>query len=133
LKGVDDLVSFRDFVKLVGMVFRERRWNMDRHIALQRDVCALGLIKYDFVGRFENLEEDAKHVVNRFGGKHFDIFSLGLNAHQTKSDKKLVETYDKETYEMVKKIYALDLEVPFNNISYTAPKPLYDRFESNEV
>ncbi|GJP62298.1 hypothetical protein CLOP_g19380 [Closterium sp. NIES-67] len=133
LKGVDDLVSFRDFVKLVGMVFRERRWNMDRHIALQRDVCALGLIKYDFVGRFENLEEDAKHVVNRFGGKHFDIFSLGLNAHQTKSDKKLVETYDKQTYEMVKKIYALDLEVPFNNISYTAPKPLYDRFESNEV
>ncbi|CAI5504359.1 unnamed protein product, partial [Closterium sp. Naga37s-1] len=95
LKGEDDLVSFHDFVKLVGVVFKERRWHMDRHIALQRDVCALGLIKYDFVGRFENLEKDAKYVVNRFGGDHLDIFNFGINAHQTRADEKLVKMYDK--------------------------------------
>ncbi|CAI7841186.1 unnamed protein product [Closterium sp. NIES-53] len=132
LKGEDDLVSFHDFVKLVGVVFKERRWHMDRHIALQRDVCALGLIKYDFVGRFENLEKDAKYVVNRFGGDHLDIFNFGINAHQTRADEKLVKMYDKETYERVKKIYALDLEIPFNNVTHAIPKPLFDRFESNE-
>ncbi|CAI5499237.1 unnamed protein product [Closterium sp. Naga37s-1] len=132
LKGEDDLVSFHDFVKLVGVVFKERRWNMDRHIALQRDVCALGLIKYDFMGRFENLEEDAKYVVNRFGGDHLDIFNFGVNAHQTRADEKLVQMYDKETYERVKKLYALDLEIPFNDVSHSIPKPLFDRFESNE-
>ncbi|CAI5980737.1 unnamed protein product [Closterium sp. NIES-64] len=116
VKKEDDLVSFHDFVKLVGLVFKERRWHMDRHIALQRDVCALGLIKYDFVGRFESLEEDAKYVVNRFGGDHLDIFNFGVNAHQTRADEKLVKMYDKETYERVKKLYALDLEIPFNNL-----------------
>ncbi|CAI5481556.1 unnamed protein product [Closterium sp. Yama58-4] len=128
----DDLVSFHDFVKLVGVVFKERRWHMDRHIGLQRDVCALGHIKYDFVGRFESLEEDAKYVVNRFGGDHLDIFNFGVNAHQTRSDEKLVKMYDKETYERVKKIYALDLEIPFNNISHAIPTPLFERFESNQ-
>ncbi|CAI5504771.1 unnamed protein product, partial [Closterium sp. Naga37s-1] len=133
VKKEDDLVSFHDFVKLVGLVFKERRWHMDRHIALQRDVCALGLIKYDFVGRFESLEEDAKYVVNRFGGDHLDIFNFGVNAHQTRADEKLVKMYDKETYERVKKLYALDLEIPFNNVSHTIPKPLFDRFEQMKI
>ncbi|CAI5504381.1 unnamed protein product, partial [Closterium sp. Naga37s-1] len=95
LKGEDDLVSFPDFMRLVALMKNNFRWKMDRHVAPQVDVCFMQMIKYDFVGRFENLEEDAKYVVNRFGGDHLDIFNFGVNAHQTRADTKLVKKYTK--------------------------------------
>ncbi|CAI7920476.1 unnamed protein product, partial [Closterium sp. NIES-54] len=95
LKGEDDLVSFPDFMRLVALMKKNFRWKMDRHVAPQVDVCFMQMIKYDFVGRFENLEEDAKYVVNRFGGDHLDIFNFGVNAHQTRADTKLVKKYTK--------------------------------------
>ncbi|CAI7834837.1 unnamed protein product [Closterium sp. NIES-53] len=130
VKGKDDLVSFPDFVKLVAKLMQNHRWRMDRHIASQSDICFMDKIKYDFVGRFENLEEDAKYVVNRFGGDHLDIFNFGVNAHQTRADKKLAKKYDKETYELVKRVFARDLHIPLNNITQQAPSVLVDMFET---
>ncbi|CAI5466488.1 unnamed protein product [Closterium sp. Yama58-4] len=130
VKGRDDLVSFPDFVKLVAKLMHNHRWRMDRHIASQSDICFMDKIKYDFVGRFENLEEDAKYVVNRFGGDHLDIFNFGVNAHQTRADTKLAKKYDKETYELVKRVFARDLHIPLNNITQQAPSVLVDMFET---
>ncbi|GJP86035.1 hypothetical protein CLOP_g16102 [Closterium sp. NIES-67] len=129
LKDEDDLVSFPDFMRLVAMLKKNYRWKMDRHIAPQVDVCFMQMIKYDFVGRFENLEEDAKYVVNRFGGDHLDIFNFGVNAHQTKADSKLVKKYTKDAYELVKEVYAQDFFIPLNNITQTAPPVLSQIFE----
>ncbi|CAI5499235.1 unnamed protein product [Closterium sp. Naga37s-1] len=130
VKGKDDLVSFPDFVKLVAKLMQNHRWRMDRHIASQSDICFMDKIKYDFVGRFENLEEDAKYVVNRFGGDHLDIFNFGVNAHQTRADEKLAKKYDKETYELVKRVFARDLHIPLNNITQQAPSVLVAMFET---
>ncbi|CAI5504382.1 unnamed protein product [Closterium sp. Naga37s-1] len=130
VKGKDDLVSFPDFVKLVAKLMQNHRWRMDRHIASQSDICFMDKIKYDFVGRFENLEEDAKYVVNRFGGDHLDIFNFGVNAHQTRADEKLAKKYDKETYELVKRVFARDLHIPLNNITQQAPSVLVEMFET---
>ncbi|CAI5481554.1 unnamed protein product [Closterium sp. Yama58-4] len=130
VKGKDDLVSFPDFVKLVAKLMQNHRWHMDRHIASQSDICFMDKIKYDFVGRFESLEEDAKYVVNRFGGDHLDIFNFGVNAHQTRADTKLAKKYDKETYELVKRVFARDLHIPLNNITQQAPSVLVDMFET---
>ncbi|CAI5938846.1 unnamed protein product [Closterium sp. NIES-65] len=129
LKGEDDLVSFPDFMRLVALMKKNFRWKMDRHIAPQVDVCFMQMIKYDFVGRFENLEEDAKYVVNRFGGDHLDIFNFGVNAHQTRADTKLVKKYTKDAYELVKEVYAQDFFIPLNNITQTAPPVLSQIFE----
>ncbi|CAI7798477.1 unnamed protein product [Closterium sp. NIES-54] len=129
LKGEDDLVSFPDFMRLVALMKKNFRWKMDRHVAPQVDVCFMQMIKYDFVGRFENLEEDAKYVVNRFGGDHLDIFNFGVNAHQTRADTKLVKKYTKDAYELVKEVYAQDFFIPLNNITQTAPSVLSQIFE----
>ncbi|CAI5481553.1 unnamed protein product [Closterium sp. Yama58-4] len=129
LKDEDDLVSFPDFMRLVALMKKNFRWKMDRHIAPQVDVCFMQMIKYDFVGRFESLEEDAKYVVNRFGGDHLDIFNFGVNAHQTRADTKLVKKYTKEAYELVKEVYAQDFFIPLNNITQTAPPVLSQIFE----
>ncbi|CAI5983777.1 unnamed protein product [Closterium sp. NIES-65] len=129
LKGEDDLVSFPDFMRLVALMKKNFRWKMDRHIAPQVDVCFMQMIKYDFVGRFESLEEDAKYVVNRFGGDHLDIFNFGVNAHQTRADTKLVKKYTKDAYELVKEVYAQDFFIPLNNITQTAPPVLSQIFE----
>ncbi|GJP33706.1 hypothetical protein CLOM_g18228 [Closterium sp. NIES-68] len=132
VKDTKGLVTFPNFVKLVGELMKRHRWRMDRHIASQSDICFMDKIKYDFVGRFENLEEDAKYVVNRFGGDHLDIFNFGVNAHFTNADSKLAKKYDKETYELVKKIFARDLHIPLNNITQAAPVVLVDMFEKKQ-
>ncbi|CAI7920566.1 unnamed protein product [Closterium sp. NIES-54] len=95
VKDSTGLVSFPDFVRLVGKLLASHRADMDRHLAPQEDICALGSIKYDFVGRFERLEEDVKTVVDRFGGEHLDVFRFGKGAHFTDTDRRLTKLYDK--------------------------------------
>ncbi|CAI5481047.1 unnamed protein product [Closterium sp. Yama58-4] len=126
VKDSTGLVSFPDFVRLVGKLLASHRADMDRHLAPQEDICALSSIKYDFVGRFEHLEEDVKTVVDRFGGEHLDVFRFGKGAHFTDTDRRLAKLYDKDTYERVKKIYAMDFYIAMNNITHETPRALYE-------
>ncbi|CAI5978444.1 unnamed protein product [Closterium sp. NIES-64] len=50
--------------------------------------------------------------------------------HVTNAASKLLELYDKETYERVKRIYWVDLSIPLNNITADIPRVLRDKFET---
>ncbi|GJP43484.1 hypothetical protein CLOM_g2938 [Closterium sp. NIES-68] len=131
VKDSQGLVTFPDFVRLVGKLLASHRADMDRHLAPQEDICALGAMKYDFVGRFERMEEDVKVVVDKFGGKHLDVFKFGKGAHFTDTDRRLAKLYDKDTYERVKKIYAMDFYIAMNNITHETPRALYEMYEND--
>lgn len=86
-------------------------------------------IKYDFVGKFENLQDDVKKVAARYGGQHVDVFNFGRNAHYTNATGRLAKVYDQDSYNAVKRIYAQDFYVGLNNITHETPEVLQRLFE----
>ncbi|GJP34520.1 hypothetical protein CLOM_g18958 [Closterium sp. NIES-68] len=123
--------TFPEFVRLVeyGMRF-DRRKNMDNHLAPQSLLCGLDRIKYDFVGRFENMEEDVKHIMRRLGREPGDAFDFGKKIHPTKSRDQMLKLYsDAATYFKVKSTYRSDMDEPFNGIHYDPPPELSEKFE----
>ena len=96
----------------------------------QADMCRLNDIKYDFVGRFEELEADAKVVMDRFGAPPLTAFSLGKSSRQTNSSDKILKHYDtKELYGKVKNTYGMDFAFPLNEIVYDAPHTIRELYE----
>ncbi|CAI5507297.1 unnamed protein product [Closterium sp. Naga37s-1] len=130
-------LSFPSFVRLVGRLMDHSRPLMDSRIAPQVDVCALSAIKYDVVGRVESLLDDARAVVDRVGGQggggqgaQVEIFEEDGTGKGADADASLARLYDKDTYEAVKSIYAMDFYVALNNITQPAPHVLHDLLES---
>ncbi|CAI5482475.1 unnamed protein product [Closterium sp. Yama58-4] len=117
---VTDLVSFPDFIRLLDHL-RRTRVKTDRHISRQVDICGLAHVQYDFVGRFEHLEEDVRRVTARFNDSHLDIFNFGKSVHATNSEAQLARLYDRDTVLTVSRIFKSDLNVPLNNITYDMP------------
>ncbi|CAI7786965.1 unnamed protein product [Closterium sp. NIES-53] len=115
-----DLVSFPDFIRLLDHL-RRTRVKTDRHISRQVDICGLAHVQYDFVGRFEHLEEDVRRVTARFNDSHLDIFNFGKSVHATNSEAQLARLYDRDTVLTVSRIFKSDLNVPLNNITYDMP------------
>ena len=94
-------------------------------------MCRLNDIKYDFVGRFEELEADAKVVMDRFGAPPLNAFSLGKSLRQTNSSDKILRHYDtKELYGKVKNMYGMDLAFPLKEVVYDAPDTIRELYEN---
>ena len=62
---------------------------------MQVTLCGLDQIKYNFIGKFENLQEDVLKVVARFNNSGLQLFKFGKSVHHTGSDKKVARVYDK--------------------------------------
>ena len=92
---------------------------------MQMDMCLLNHIKYDFVGRFENLDEDVKTIMGRIGAPPMTAFAVGGKANPTGANKKLL-TYinSKHMYDSVKRMYGMDMAAPLNGIVHEPPDVL---------
>ncbi|CAI5930038.1 unnamed protein product [Closterium sp. NIES-65] len=124
------LLSFEEFVRLLGDAWDEdRRWFLDEHIAPQNILCGLDRIRYDYVGRFESMDADVKALMHRFGRDPGDAFDFGKKIHPTKSRDQLLKLFNKETYDIVRRVYGMDMHAPLNNISYAPPEELRRIFE----
>ncbi|CAI5472574.1 unnamed protein product [Closterium sp. Yama58-4] len=125
------LLSFDEFVRLLGDAWDEdRRWFLDEHIAPQNILCGLDRIKYDYVGRFETMDADVKALMQRFGRDPGDAFDFGKKIHPTKSRDQMQHMFtNKETYDIVRRVYGMDMHAPLNNISYAPPEELWRIYE----
>ena len=96
-------------------------------------MCLLDHIKYDFVGRFENLNEDVKAIMNRIGAPPMTAFDVGGNLHPTRANEKLLTYINSSAiYEAVKRMYRMDMAAPLNGIVYEPPDVLRDLYEHGE-
>ncbi|GJP48622.1 hypothetical protein CLOM_g7913 [Closterium sp. NIES-68] len=131
---VGDLLSFEEFVRLLGDAWEEdRRWHLDEHIAPQNLLCGLDRIKYDYVGRFESMDRDVQALMERFGRNAGDAFDFGKKIHPTKSREQMQQMITrKATYDIIKRVYAMDMDTPLNNISYESPEELRKIYEVGE-
>eukprot|EP00475_Leptophrys_vorax_P043303 TRINITY_DN8291_c0_g1_i1.p3 TRINITY_DN8291_c0_g1~~TRINITY_DN8291_c0_g1_i1.p3 ORF type:complete len:230 (+),score=10.78 TRINITY_DN8291_c0_g1_i1:97-690(+) len=132
MAGTNDMATRVDFplaARMVEDVLRETGGNGDPHIATQSQLCGLHMIKYDFIGRFERLEDDVAAVVRHLNRSDVDprrVFRQGSAIHKTRAERRLRKAYDRATVAVVQRAYASDLRVPLNGIQYDLPDALQD-------
>eukprot|EP00475_Leptophrys_vorax_P010821 TRINITY_DN17391_c1_g2_i1.p1 TRINITY_DN17391_c1_g2~~TRINITY_DN17391_c1_g2_i1.p1 ORF type:complete len:342 (+),score=19.17 TRINITY_DN17391_c1_g2_i1:3-1028(+) len=123
-----DFIQFGDFMWLLKIMAQHRLSRMDPHAKPQINLCKLDRIRYDFIGRFENLDADVVKVMHQFGLEEKEAFSEGHGAHPTNAGDKLADLYDKRAYDALLEAYAPDFQIPLNNITYEAPLSLKERY-----
>lgn len=100
-------MSFQEFVRAVASIPAE---DADEHFRTQADYItnSSGRIAIDFVGRYENLEDDFAKVAREIGLPPQTTLHL-LQANPTRID--LMDYYTTETRALVEKRYAQDIEL----------------------
>ncbi|CAI5480603.1 unnamed protein product [Closterium sp. Yama58-4] len=113
-------ITFDEFVGYLGEAWEiESRFHLDVHIVPQTLLCVLDRIKYDFVGRFESMDEDVMTLMRRFGREPGDAFSFGKKLQKTKSRGRLSEAFaNKKTFDTVSHVYSLDVNNTLNHIVF---------------
>jgi len=99
--GLDE--NFKDFVKTR---FRKRGVKIDPHFHHQHpNIMFEGKVFVDFIGRFENLEEDWKIIAAKIG------CSPDLPHRNKGNHKPYKHYYDEECFEIVSQIYKDDIRL----------------------
>lgn len=120
-KSADNSVTFEKFVHYISTV----GFNEDDHWATYDSVCQPCVILYDFIGRFEDMSEEAPYILRQTGMDNVTTFP-SFHTHNTKS--KILEYYatiPKVKIVQLVKLYERDYEM-FN---YRFPGPLAQYLE----
>ncbi|CAI7793368.1 unnamed protein product [Closterium sp. NIES-54] len=125
-----DFIPFSTFMSFLRQRATRCVECMDPHVRPQIDLCKLDAIRYDFIGRFENLEEDVAKVMRHFGEEEKNPFHDAHWAHPTNASARLLELYDKSAYEDATITYNSEFSVPLNGLEYRPPQALADMFET---
>ncbi|CAI5519551.1 unnamed protein product [Closterium sp. Naga37s-1] len=134
-KQGNDSFSFGEFAWLLRLMREQRRARMESHVQPQIDACRFDKIRFDFVGRFENLAEDVGVVLQRLNRTVGDsgAFNISKDAHPTNAGSKLLELYDEQSYEEGSLLYSMDMDIPLNGIHFEPPPELMHKFGKLKV
>lgn len=92
----------KDFDTFVKYIERQNIRIADRHIRAQTALVPLNHV--DFIGRFENFEDDLKHVLNVLGMNDVEIPHKNPSFHEHYSTY-----YTEETKNIIARIYEDDI------------------------
>jgi len=109
---IEDLSQEVSFSEFVEVVCSQKSRDMNAHWKPQSAQVLLGVVNYQYVGKFENLNSDYSRVHDKlFGG---ECKKLGLSKNATGSDKLISNYYGSAELEAVYKRYYDD----FNGFEY---------------
>jgi hypothetical protein len=99
--------SLEDFLRRLddGMLYKDIHW------APQTSILPYSLDKYDFVGKFENIEEDLNHIMKEIFNESYEIRTV--NHHRTASMEMLKNLSIREI-SLIERLYEKD----FINFDY---------------
>lgn len=89
-----------------------------RHWTRYYDICHFCAIKYDFVGKIEDVAEDAEYILRDSGVSHLVQYPHFVKATD---NSKLIKYYSKIPMEKIEKIKAV-FQVDFDLFDYEIPK-----------
>jgi len=99
-------VSFKEFVQAVVSI---EPYHRDNHWRPQVEQLFLPMVHYDFLGRFERLDEDLGTALRRITGVRPGAVARDLS-YKTDAAAGIAEYYDDETADLVRMAYADDFE-----------------------
>lgn len=99
----DPPVSFEEFI---GVIRAQPATAMDPHWAPQTHLLLHGRMRYDFIGRFETLQNDMAKIMQRLAIPCEYYFHERRN--ETRSETLLAKFYNDETIAAVRDIFAAD-------------------------
>ncbi|MDJ0632812.1 MAG: sulfotransferase family protein [Xenococcaceae cyanobacterium MO_188.B29] len=123
-----DIKSNITFKQFVYAVSRQSEFEMDPHWRPQTTQLFRNLITYDFIGFFENFEQDLqealKHIaLNKDNKNHLsnrDTERINMKGRKTSANNKIESFYAPEIQSLVKDIYQND----FINFGYSFDLPV---------
>lgn len=98
--------SFTEFLECLqgGALYRNAHW------APQVSVLSLPVSEFDFIGRFENLDEDWSSVARQISGSS-DHGRLQVHGPSpTRASERLREYFDRDCVELVRRLFRSDFE-----------------------
>ncbi len=102
----DHHFSFEEFV---NSIIDQPVMYMDQHWRIQYFMTYQERIKYDFIGRFEQFEEDLKNVLIQVNIDP-DTYYSSVKPHQTKADLLIHQYYTKALLDKVYQKYQIDFK-----------------------
>lgn len=97
-------ISFREFLELVSS---QKSLDMDIHWRPQVDQTMIDIVKYDFIGRYENFSADVAHIIEEVSPNGFE-FDIPKPRNKTKAAQELESYFDADSKKLVQKIYGND-------------------------
>ena len=99
-------ISFKLFLETLASM--ETR-HLNPHFKPQVMQCYVPMIRYNFIGKFENFEADLIAVLEKLGSEKVSRTMIKtIRHHKTDAAKRLVDYYDSETKQLVREIYKRD-------------------------
>jgi hypothetical protein len=106
MSSADEDVSFSMFLRAIA---ETNPRHMEVHISPQYVQTMIDLVTYSYVGAFETLAEDTRHVAKRLWGK--DDAALGFKSpSRTDATSRLLEIYTDADIALVNRVYERDFE-----------------------
>lgn len=115
-KYLSNVNDFEDFV--VNYLRKEEIISFTHFIPQFDFLLVQEKLDIDFIGYFENLEEDYNHIKSKFGIDE-DVLLMKKNITKSRKIKSYHEYYNEKTKKIVAEIYAKDIELfgyDFDNI-----------------
>lgn len=97
-------ISFEEFIIFIcaqDFYFLDPHWSSQYYLSCQ------DLIKYDFIGKFENLEKDLYFVVNKLG-YNFEDFYNSYSPHKTHTSELENDFYTPKLRKMIQEKFEYD-------------------------
>lgn len=110
----EEKVSFKDFLKNL----KQGKLHSNLHWAPQTSIMLLPIKEFDFIGKFENLNQDLNFILSRItqSKSATPFINNDKNFHRkgppsTSASDKVKNYYDDECEELVKQLFALDFQI----------------------
>lgn len=105
---ITDLSQEVSFAQFVDVVCKQEPFDMNPHWNLQSDQILIDHIDYDFIGRFEKLDQDFEYIRSRLFGNEQP--GLTQSKNRTGSSASLADFYTGDLAEKVYKKFQCDFE-----------------------
>ena len=111
-------LTFEEFTRYIA---GKGASSWDHHWGLYDDICRPCKIKYDFIGHFENMDEEGPYILKKVGVDHL----VSGNFKPSKTSSRLIEFYSQIPKRRIEKILDL-MRSNFEMFGYQYPGPLED-------
>ncbi|MEW6997527.1 sulfotransferase family protein [Colwelliaceae bacterium BS250] len=106
-------ISFKDFLKSLnsGKLYSNLHW------APQSSILLIPFEDFDFIGKFENLNDDLGHIINKIKNDTSNENSFSRKGpSSTNASDKIKKYYDAECVELMQQMFAKDFAIlGYNN------------------